>query len=353
MSPRAKPPRLIYRPADDEHAARYVILDRGRQFSLGCADKDSAAQALAEHIATRYRGVGTKNPEHIPVSDAIAVYARDVAPNHARPREVGTRLKRLMAFFGNRKLSEVTSLCRAYAKQSSTDAMARRDLEDLKAAISHHCSEGLHDRIISVILPPRRPSRERWLTRSEAARLLWALWRRPKCKHIARFVLFSLYTGRRASVVMGASFVREPGRPWVDLSAGFLWPPEGAKVTKKRNPPIQLSEKLLIHLRAWARHRRYVVGFGDRPMRQIVGLKAVAKEIGLGDKVTPHVLRHTAATWMVSSGVDLWEASRYLGMTPQTLDRVYGHHRPEHLSGARDMHLRHRQRIGNESRERK
>jgi hypothetical protein len=52
-------------------------------------------------------------------------------------------------------------------------------------------------------------------------------------------------------------------------------------------------------------------------------------------KVTPHILRHTAATWLMQQGVDPWVAAGYLGMTMQTLIDNYGHHHSEHLSGAR------------------
>ncbi len=45
--------------------------------------------------------------------------------------------------------------------------------------------------------------------------------------------------------------------------------------------------------------------------------------------VTPHTLRHTAATWLMRAGTDLWQAAGYLGMTVETLERVYGHHHPE------------------------
>jgi hypothetical protein len=42
-------------------------------------------------------------------------------------------------------------------------------------------------------------------------------------------------------------------------------------------------------------------------------------------------LRHTAATWLMRAGVDKWEAAGFLGMTVEMLDRVYGHHHPQHL----------------------
>ena len=55
---------------------------------------------------------------------------------------------------------------------------------------------------------------------------------------------------------------------------------------------------------------------------------------GLGGRVTPHTLRHTAATWLMQAGVDKWEAAGFLGMSVEMLDRVYGHHHPNHLRNA-------------------
>ena len=32
---------------------------------------------------------------------------------------------------------------------------------------------------------------------------------------------------------------------------------------------------------------------------------------------------------MMQDGVDMWEAAGFLGMTVETLQRVYGHHHPD------------------------
>ncbi|MGA9516954.1 MAG: site-specific integrase, partial [Pseudolabrys sp.] len=50
--------------------------------------------------------------------------------------------------------------------------------------------------------------------------------------------------------------------------------------------------------------------------------------------ISPHTLRHTAATWLMQNGVDKWEAAGFLGMSVEMLDRVYGHHHPDHLQDA-------------------
>jgi integrase len=378
MPRRQKGPRLWLRPARRDargsitHPARYFILDRGVQHGtgFGIAEADRAERALAKYIASKYEtktASEKRDPSAILIRDVLSLYLNDVvsAPIKAieqregplseldpdRPdikaaltlqRKAAHRAKRLNAFFGSRLLSEIDGpLCRQYTKQSSTDAMARRDLEDLRSAISHHRKEGLHDKIISVVLPDRRPERERWLEREEAAQLLWAAWRRAKCQHVAKFILVALYTGRRAAVVCGASFVREMGRTWVDLRRGFLRPPERARKTKKRNPPIPLPAGLLAHLRRWhARGARYVVEWNGHPIWRLdKTVSLIAEDIKLGH-ITPHVFRHTAATWQMQAGTDLFEASKYLGMTVRTLEETYGHHRPQHLTGARDAYRR-------------
>jgi integrase len=50
--------------------------------------------------------------------------------------------------------------------------------------------------------------------------------------------------------------------------------------------------------------------------------------------VTPHTLRHTAATWMAQEGVPVWDIAGLLGNTVQMVEEVYGHHSPDHLRRA-------------------
>lgn len=361
MPRHAKGPRLWLRPARYKsgkltHETGFFILDRGRQIAVGSAALADAEKALAAYIGKKHStrvASGKRDTDEIPIADVINVYSADMAPKHSRPVATALRLNRLLEFFDGKTLADLNGrMCRDYARQSSTDANARRDLEDLRAAINHHRREGLHDRMVSVVLPERRPPRERWLSRDEAAALLWTLWRRGKCKHVARFVLVALYTGRRASVVCGASFKREPGRTWLDTRGGFLWPPERARKTKKRNPPIPLPERLLAHLRRWEAYGgRYLVPWGDHSVSRVDRpVQYAALEAGLGH-VTPHVLRHSAATWQMMAGTDMFEAGKYLGMTVRTLESTYAHHRPEHLTGARDAYQRNRQRFANATRE--
>jgi integrase len=54
----------------------------------------------------------------------------------------------------------------------------------------------------------------------------------------------------------------------------------------------------------------------------------------LEGNITPHTLRHTAATWLMQQGTDIWQASGFLGMSPQVLIDVYGHRHPDYMQDA-------------------
>jgi integrase len=62
---------------------------------------------------------------------------------------------------------------------------------------------------------------------------------------------------------------------------------------------------------------------------------ARARELaGLGEDVTPHILKHTCITWM-QRGVPIWEVAGFSGTSEKIIRSVYGHHHPEHLSAAK------------------
>ena len=63
------------------------------------------------------------------------------------------------------------------------------------------------------------------------------------------------------------------------------------------------------------------------------GLAAAAERAGV-EGVTPHVLEHTAITWAMQNGADLWEAAGFFATSVPTLIRVYGHHHPDFMRGA-------------------
>jgi integrase len=107
--------------------------------------------------------------------------------------------------------------------------------------------------------------------------------------------------------------------------------PKGKAETKKRRPPVKIPDRLLAHLRRWHKKgQRYAVEWQGKPVGTGVekAFRRACEDAGL-EGVTPHTLRHTAATWLMQRGTDLWDAAGFLGMTTDTLERVYGHHHPD------------------------
>lgn len=369
MPAKSKGPRLWLRPERTDRTgttrrATWIIRDAGHDEATGCAAHDAAGaeRALARYLAAKHAkaaaGQRNRHPSQIPVADVLTLYATDIAPRHARPKETAMRIAALDSFFTGTLATVNGQTCRAYAA-TRPPGSARRELEDLRAAINHHRKEGLCSEVVEVVLPPAGASANRWLTRAEAAALIRAAWRyrerqlgvptgRASRKHVARFILVALYTGSRAGAVCGAALDPTAGRGWIDTERGvFYRRPAGQRETKKRTPPVPLPPQLLAHLRRWKRMgQAFAVEWNGTPVTSIrKAFKAAAKDAGLPGKVTPHVLRHTAATWLMQAGVDLWEAAGFLGMTVEMLSERYGHHHPEHLAGARKAFAKHRENV--------
>lgn len=308
---------------------------RSRERSTRTADRREAEVALADFIHTRDRSSGPRDPAQVLVTDALADYAEEQGTQTASPWRIAAALKPLVQFFKGVTLAQVTpEVCRAYGRARGRSAgTVRRELGVLRAAINHSHREGRITRVVSVLLPERPPSRDRWLTRSEAAALLRAALQEPRVRsYLPLFILIGLYTGSRKSAILSLRWAQ------VDLAGGRIdFNSPGARRTNKRRSRIPIPVKLLGHLQR-ARRRGVDLGFviNDSGLRLADvkrGFASACLRAGL-THVTPHVLRHTCATWLMQWGAPMWEAAGFLGMSRETLERVYGHHHPEYLKSA-------------------
>lgn len=353
--------------------AVWIIKDGSKRIVTRCApeEREKAEQALADYLSEKYATMPSVEQPASDwlVTDVLKLYLDEVAPEHRRPEKTAQRILQLGEWWQGKTLAEVTGRsCRQYVdwrcgmkwKSSKpkrgekprmvSAAGSRRELEDLRAAINWHRREGYCREVVEVTLPPRSQPEERWLTRDEVARLIWTAWthrelqkgrptkRRP-WKHLARFVIAALYTGSRQGVITGAALSVREGAGFVDLDQGvFYRRPRGEGDRTKRRPSIRIPARALAHFRRWARDRgdhtiskEWLIEYdGDRIGEINKGFASLVKAAGLGPEVTPHTLRHTAATWLMQSGADLWDSAGFLGMSVATLERVYGHHHPDH-----------------------
>ncbi|OEO29780.1 hypothetical protein VW23_001660 [Devosia insulae DS-56] len=355
-------------------ASRWVIRDGSIKRSTGCAPADRAAaeRALQEYIAEKHepRDFGGA-PSRTLILDVLTLYGRDVVPGHARPKETGSRLARLGAWWGDPKhamqtmsppgrpkakmtgyVSDVGApSCNAYVAHVGRNRTASMDLELLRAAMNYAVSIQVLEKAPPVSLPKKPPARQRWLTRSEVAKLLWAARRGTRSsngrsgeaddwhsrRHLACFMLVAAYTGSRKQDILNACFERRPDHGHIDLDNG-IWTrkAESKRATKKRQPTIPLPGPLLAHLRRWRKNgQAFAVEFNGRRVDRIdKSFRQLVRDCSLTGQVVPHTFRHTAITWGMQRGIDPWVASGYFGLGLQTLLEVYGHHHPDHLKEA-------------------
>ncbi|UVF18448.1 hypothetical protein HPT29_018420 [Microvirga terrae] len=165
-------------------------------------------------------------------------------------------------------------------------------------------------------------------------------------RHVARFILVSLCAGTRSGAICSASFIPEIGKPWVELKEEdgkrvAIFHRKALGKTEARNkkcPTVRLPDRLVAHLWRWHHvlGQRYVVEWRGKPVGTTQrAFSNLVHELGLGDDVVRHTLMHTAATWGMQEGVDVWELAGYLGMSVEVLERRYGHDSPAHMEGAR------------------
>jgi integrase len=377
-------PRLWLKPAEYTKDGKlrknavWCIKDGSQRRITGCLEQDTAGaeKALAAYLADKHSSTAAvlQPASSWLVTDVLRLYAEACSPSHKKPSQTLMDIAMLGRLWHGKSLAHVTgTTCRAYVATRCTmpykasrpektgnparyvsAAGARRELETMRAAINWHRREGLCREIVEVWLPKRSEPRERWLTRDEVAKLLWTAIRhrevqggKPTRKrpwmHLARFTIAALYTGSRQGVITGAALTLREGAGFVDLERGvFYRRPQGEAVTNKRKPPIRLPTRALSHFRRWAADRgdrtisrEWLIEFDGKGIGEVnAGFGRLVAAAGLGPEVTPHTLRHTAATWLMQSGADLWDTAGFLGMSVATLEKVYGHHHPDHQKTA-------------------
>jgi integrase len=163
-------------------------------------------------------------------------------------------------------------------------------------------------------------------------------------QHLARFILVGPYTGTRSMAICEAALTPAVSRGWVDLERGvFHRRAIGRRATNKRQPPVRIPRRLLAHLRRcrdrgisagavveWQGRAAKSVKKAFRAAVEASGMAPlVAARLGHPVEIVPHLLRHTAATWLMQAGVPTWEAAGFLGMTERQLIETYGHHHPD------------------------
>lgn len=285
----------------------------------------------------------------------------------------------ILGFWGDKVVDDIDSItCEQFAEfvdpqteKRISQSTARRCLEDLRAAVRRYVKDRrmATDGDYVFELPEKNPPRYGFFTRDQIARLVYAAYRktgsysytgkrakeenrgqskvtnsRPR-RHLARFILFGIYTGTRTDRIERASFYKESGRPWVDVDAGIFYRSwDGEMVPdNKRAGPIRIPGRLLAHLKRWkANGARYVVEYQKgktgstasayfRLLRETLEPEEVAVQV-----LNRHALKHTCATWLMMAGEPIGEIAGFLETSETIIRDHYGHHHPDHQEALGD-----------------
>lgn len=311
-----------------------MILDGSSFIRTGCAESDRAGaeKQLAEYLGKKHQPQPSANPL---IADILVSYGKEHLIRTRSAKNAAYNVESLLRWWGTKSVADINPTnCQGYAETKSESA-ARRDLEVLRAAVRHwHKWHGPLATVPSVIMPPKAEPRERWMTRDEAARLLWNARRTP---HLRRFILLGIYTGSRSGVLLRLEW------SWIDLKNGLMSrrAPGSSEAANKRAPKVKLGRRILAHLKRWRRidgkNAKSVVHYNGQKITKLRRSFSGAVEAAKLKGVSPHILRHTRATWLMKEGIAPFEAAGHLGMSVETLMHNYGHHHPDFQKSAAEV----------------
>lgn len=332
--PRRNPgPRLKWRPERGQWEIQWFEEGRRRRQATGSDCPKHARRQLEQILSARRKHTGPRDPTERLIADLLADYVED---RGQKVRAAGTlkySVANLLTFWGDMTAGQITSAtCRGYAdhrdnqRPGISTGTIRRELGVLSAAVMSDWRAGRLNRPVPVERPEDGPPRQRWLTRKEAADLLWELRRAALSRsHMGLFFVLALYTGARPGAILGLRW------PHVDLVNRRIYLQGDAEASRtKRRPVIPIPARLAVHLRIAKRKAGatgYVIRFRGKPIKQIRRAFQEAAERASMSGVTPYTLRHTLATWLLHGGVDMDQAGRWLGHSDRKVtDRTYAHH---------------------------
>jgi integrase len=356
MPRKSKGARLVL-----DSRGNYIIRDGQINRGTGCHehDREGAERKLAEYIIKKHdpkKALNATDVNTIKIVDVCSLEMQYIASRNIGQQyknQLISAIQRIGNWFTNHTIGDLDgALQERYAQERVLQPSAHRDLKLLQAAINRCVKKtkgGIHQKF-SATLPPAPKSRERYLERDEAAKLLWTAWRyrkktklpgskgRHTLRHIARYILVGIYTGSRNGDICNAAVIPSIGRGYVDLERGiFKRKPDNKEATSKLQPTVPLPPRLLTHMRRWKRlgiSNHSVIEFMGKPVKRIHdGWDTLIEKAGLVTddprrKVVRHTLRHTAVTWYLDAGVDIELVSQYCGVSVDTIRKTYRHETP-------------------------
>lgn len=313
---------------------------RSRRKSMGTQDRAVAESRFAQWLLIRNDAPQEQTAAYT-VADVWAVYLdRDGESDTTR-----YSWKNLEPHFGDLAVGGITQgHVDAYVAlrgagrigRKSQPATCRRELALLIAALNFFARPPISlidpDTLPKLTLPADSEPRDRWLSLDEMKRLLDAAAQMRVGGRLSRgerFLWLALETAARKQAILDLTWSR------VDFQTGVVhYDVPGRQKTKKRRASVPMSRTLRKVLErayeerqgdlvmdnkaeVWATIQSIAITAGFKGRRGRNGTKPTATGI------SPHVLRHTAATHMARNGVPLWTVAKILGNTMAVVESTY------------------------------
>lgn len=296
---------------------------RPRRHSLHTRDRAEAERQFAAFLAKINEPA---RPKLVTVADCLAAYYEAKPQVYPRPS--------LSRHFGAMLPAAIDEpVCRRFAaERRAAPATIHTEMGILRSALIHAQRLDWIAKAPFIWMPTKGEPRDRWLSHDEAARLVGAC----EQPHLKLYVMIALHTGARPGAILDLTWEQIL---WERDLINFNQP--GRARTHKGRPLVKMTAELRAALEAAseAKNRRgvYVVAWGRKRVKSVKrAFAAACTRAGLDD-VTPHTLRHTAATWMAERGVPMRVISLQLGhSSTEVTERVYAKHSPDYLKDATD-----------------
>lgn len=275
-----------------------------------------------------------KDFEKSPIGDDCAAifdaYLKDLDARGKDSSRARNAWKALEGTFGAMRPDQVDrALCRSYTarrrRAGRKNGTIGKELDCLRSALRWKDKNTPAE----FEMPPRPPPRNRRLSRTEYRRLRLAAKRGGL--HLYVFVVLALATAGRKEAILDLTWDRiDFGRRQIQLAS------EDGRTRKGRAtvPMTRHAHRVLRLARKFAT-TDWVVEYGGHKVGSIKRGFASACERAKLEDVTPHTLRHTAATWMAERGVTMAVIAQYLGHSDDRItQRVYARYSPDYLRDA-------------------
>lgn len=320
----------IYKRVDSPYWWINATLSNGKRVrqSSGTKDRSEAEAFLAKLKLDSYKEVNFGIKPHRSWKEAVVRYL-EIKATLRSYRDVKRICCNLHPYLGSLFLNQINgdvvwSIVAGELKKGNKAATVNRYLSTLRSLLRMARDEWQWiDHIPKIRLLSGEVERDRWLTRSEADKLVGVC---PD--HLAAVVKFALATGCRAREILDLEWSR------VDLNRHTAWLNQTKNGTP-RGVPLNRSAVTVLQEQV-GKHSRFCFTYNGEPIRYNItnhAWIAALKKAELED-FRFHDLRHTWASWHRQAGTSCDELKELGGWKTRSMVDRYAKFATEQLANA-------------------